>query len=332
MKLYIAGPMRGIKDFNFPAFDAAAKRLRMLGHTVFSPAEYDRENHGDIFKSPTGDHADVPNAPSVRTLLAADLAWISANAEGVVVLDGFEMSYGANAEIALAEALSLPVIPLDDVEPAEDAYEVAMSNYGDNGTVRTFDTGATRDTDEGKLDYEGFLSPVVLEAFAEYMHSHRLQSDGTMRSADNWQRGIPLDSYMSSMWRHFMDVWKAHRGYPIHVTHIDALMALAFNVMGYAHELMVAQARDFDDDGSWDEPLADWERELLEDREAMGCTEPDSIESFNNQTGELAELFRKFQSFKPLFHFPPVEYNPPTARNPFADLAKTPAFKVPFSG
>ena len=69
--------------------------------------------------------------------------------------------------------------------------------------VRTFDTGATRDTDDGKLDYEGFISPLVLERFARYMHTHRLQPDGTLRDSDNWQKGIPRDQYIKSAWRHF---------------------------------------------------------------------------------------------------------------------------------
>jgi hypothetical protein len=69
--------------------------------------------------------------------------------------------------------------------------------------VRTFSTGATRDTDEGKLDFEGFLSPTVLKAFAEYMHEKRKMPDGSLRDSDNWQRGIPVDAYMKSMWRHF---------------------------------------------------------------------------------------------------------------------------------
>ena len=33
--------------------------------------------------------------------------------------------------------------------------------------MRKFDTGATRDTVEGKFDFEGFLSQAVLNRYAE---------------------------------------------------------------------------------------------------------------------------------------------------------------------
>lgn len=103
--------------------------------------------------------------------------------------------------------------------------------------IRRFDTGATRDTDEGKLDYEGFLSPLVLTRFAEYMHKHRKQSDGSLRASDNWQKGIPIEAYMKSMWRHFVDVWRVHRSLPAHDLE-ESLCALMFNVQGYLHELL----------------------------------------------------------------------------------------------
>ncbi len=106
----------------------------------------------------------------------------------------------------------------------------------DKEIFRTFDTGATRDTDNGKPDYEGFLSPTVLEAFGRYMHKNRLQKDGSMRDGDNWQKGIPQTAYMKSAWRHFMAWWMLHRGLKANESLEDALCALLFNVQGYLHE------------------------------------------------------------------------------------------------
>src|SRR3972149_6479395 len=79
--------------------------------------------------------------------------------------------------------------------------------------IRTFSTGATRDTNQNKPDYEGFLSPLVIKRFGEYMSKHRVQSDGNLRDSDNWQKGIPKEEYMKSAWRHFMDWWLENRGF-----------------------------------------------------------------------------------------------------------------------
>ena len=104
------------------------------------------------------------------------------------------------------------------------------------GGIRRFDSGATRDTNLGKLDYDGFLSPLVIRRYAEYMHAHRLQSDGMLRDSDNWQKGIPQDEYRKSAWRHWMDWWSWCRGRPIEGDVEDVACALLFNVMGWLHE------------------------------------------------------------------------------------------------
>ena len=38
-RIYLAGPMSGLPDNNYPAFNAEAARLRALGYTVENPAE-----------------------------------------------------------------------------------------------------------------------------------------------------------------------------------------------------------------------------------------------------------------------------------------------------
>ena len=103
-------------------------------------------------------------------------------------------------------------------------------------TMRQFDTGATRNIDADKVDYEGFLSPLALKAFGAYMHKHRQQADGKLRDSDNWQKGILVESYMKSMWRHFFAVWETYRrtGAPDQ----EDLCALFFNVQGMLHEVV----------------------------------------------------------------------------------------------
>lgn len=115
MKIYLAGPMRGYPQFNFPAFHAAAKTLREQGHYVFSPAEKDEEVHGADFSKQfdTGNLEDATaKGFSLRRALGDDTAWICAEADAIALLPGWERSKGALAEKALIEALGLEVIYL----------------------------------------------------------------------------------------------------------------------------------------------------------------------------------------------------------------------------
>lgn len=116
------------------------------------------------------------------------------------------------------------------------------------GEVRQFETGATRDTDEGKYDYEGFYHPLVIERYAQYMNKHRKQSDGKLRDSDNWQKGIPLNAYMKSKMRHDMDLWFHHRGLSnkSRDTLEECLCAILFNVQGYLFEILKKKIKEED--------------------------------------------------------------------------------------
>ena len=107
MKLYLAGPMRGYPKFNFPAFFAAAKKLRKEGHTVFCPAEKDIKDYGSL-KRVTLEYQKDPQKV-MRSVIRKDLNWIIDKAEGIVFLPGWKKSKGAKAEKALAEFLGLKV-------------------------------------------------------------------------------------------------------------------------------------------------------------------------------------------------------------------------------
>ena len=108
--------------------------------------------------------------------------------------------------------------------------------------MRIFKTGATRNDDTDRLDYEAFLSPLVLERYAQYLHKHRVQRDGTLREGDNWQAGIPLPAYAKSLLRHTISFWKAHRGYEAEDIE-ESLSAIIFNASGYLFELLKNEKR-----------------------------------------------------------------------------------------
>ena len=114
MKLYLAGPMRGYPQFNFPAFHEAAAQLREEGHEVFSPAERDIKRHNGVDISVDNSTGCEKTASrlhgfDLREAFADDTAWICRHADGLALLSGWETSKGACAEYALAAALGLPV-------------------------------------------------------------------------------------------------------------------------------------------------------------------------------------------------------------------------------
>ncbi|CAB4201972.1 Protein of unknown function DUF4406 [uncultured Caudovirales phage] len=109
-RVYLAGPMRGIEHSNFPAFDAGAAWLREQGFEVFNPSEQDRV---------LGFDGDTPMpADTLAEVLTIDLTYVAKRADAVILLDGWETSTGARAEVATAAALHKPCIPLASLQYA----------------------------------------------------------------------------------------------------------------------------------------------------------------------------------------------------------------------
>lgn len=105
---------------------------------------------------------------------------------------------------------------------------------------------ATRDLDDEKVDFEGFLSPIVLKSFGEYMHRHRKTANG-LRESDNWQNLFGDDHYdvcIKSAWRHFHDMWMEHRGYESRDGMDEAINGLLFNIMAYQFKRLKDKERE----------------------------------------------------------------------------------------
>lgn len=116
-KLYIAGPMTGIPQFNFPAFDVAAASLRSYGYLVVSPVELDDpSSRAAALSNETGDPEQY-NADTGETwgdLLARDVKMIADEVSGVVALEGWEESRGARLEVFVARTCGKPVYSYEE--------------------------------------------------------------------------------------------------------------------------------------------------------------------------------------------------------------------------
>lgn len=90
-RIYLAGPMTGLPDFNYPAFHAAAAALRARGYHVENPAEN-----------------PVPPCATWLGYMRLALAQL-ATCDAVCVLPGWRQSRGARIEHGLAMDLGLKV-------------------------------------------------------------------------------------------------------------------------------------------------------------------------------------------------------------------------------
>lgn len=94
-RLYIAGPMTGLPDANYPAFRAAASQFRAMGFEVENPAENPE-----------------PPCGTWQGYMRMAIAQV-ARCDGVVLLPNWHNSRGARVEFRLAADLMLPAEPLD---------------------------------------------------------------------------------------------------------------------------------------------------------------------------------------------------------------------------
>lgn len=113
MMLYLAGAMRGRKHFNREAFALAAADLRAKGHVVFVPTEYTETIYGPniLLTNENGDPLEAKENFGLddRKVFSGDLSFICLDADAIVVLPNSEKSKGTKAELAVAEALGIPV-------------------------------------------------------------------------------------------------------------------------------------------------------------------------------------------------------------------------------
>lgn len=105
-KLYVAGPMTGKEDWNFPLFFAVSDALRAMGYEPNNPAENDGPDvvtavahANEMHRRGTHSWADYMKRDVIRLV----------SCDGLVVLPGWQSSRGAKLEVGLARDLEMPV-------------------------------------------------------------------------------------------------------------------------------------------------------------------------------------------------------------------------------
>ena len=107
MKVYTAGPMRGLPSFGAEEFRKAARALRDRGFEVISPLEMD-EDAGISVDGLTGFEDLEDQGFDIRSTLMMDLEAVLFDVDAVVLLPGWTSSRGAIAEYATARAAGVP--------------------------------------------------------------------------------------------------------------------------------------------------------------------------------------------------------------------------------
>lgn len=97
--------MSGIKDLNFPLFNAEAERLRSLGYIVVNPAEI---NGGADELGACASMTTEQYAAHWCKCMRRDISALM-TCDGVATLHGWWNSRGARLEVDIAKRLSMPV-------------------------------------------------------------------------------------------------------------------------------------------------------------------------------------------------------------------------------
>lgn len=99
MRIYLSGPMTGLPDCNYPAFNYEAARLRALGYHVENPAENPRRNNYAAYMK-----------QAIAQMMTCDV---------IAVLPGWTESEGARTEVEISARVGIRYMRAADVREAK---------------------------------------------------------------------------------------------------------------------------------------------------------------------------------------------------------------------
>lgn len=136
MIVYIAGPMTGMPDWNYPAFFETEQQLRDMGHTPVNPAHHDGLTVEEALAN-AGTHEN-PAQPWAY-YMRRDLPHV-ANADALCLLPGWQKSRGARLEVHVANTLGIPLKIIRNGELVPRITAIGLAGYARSGkdTVADF--------------------------------------------------------------------------------------------------------------------------------------------------------------------------------------------------
>lgn len=241
MKCYLSGPMSGIPLFNFPTFMKADAELTAAGWEIVNPAQMDL----DAGINPESE--DEFTIEQYRDALARDLRAIM-DCEGLILLEGWGESTGAQAELALARSLGMKVFKYEAEGPGiiSEFSDPTAQNSGQSRAIGSllFDEETQFVTSEGgarKGQKIARYDLIPWEALAELASAY---GKGSIKYGDgNWLKGgYRYTLAIGAMLRHLYR-WIAREDFdPETGIHHLAL------VSWHAFALMTFQARNLGED------------------------------------------------------------------------------------
>ena len=189
MIFYIAGPMRGIRYYNFGAFDDMADEIYNIhgdDSVVLNPAQMDRDVGFDAYQLP-GDYDwdSIPDGFDFDACVERDIEAVK-KCDAIYMLDGWRESSGARAELALAEWLG------------KDAYYQTPFVLGEVRVVND-KTGGEKGSKLCRMD---LIPAQPLMELGEHF------GRGSEKYEDrNWERGYDWSLSYAACMRHLWQFW-----------------------------------------------------------------------------------------------------------------------------
>lgn len=166
--------------------------------------------------------------------------------------------------------------------------------------MRKFETGATRNSDEGRYNPARSIGWRAMAAYANWVEKHATLPDGSKRPTDNWKKGFPLDAIEVSLGRHAMEFLAAvERG--DYEAADESAMGIWFNCQAYVFEREKAKEAEEKLEGmpinpeDWT-PAEEYLKMILPSKGSIEKPEPVKVpvEAFTNEPQSDNTIWRKF--------------------------------------